>query len=208
MKPVVGLIGGIGSGKSRVSAEFARRGARVIAGDQLGHEALRQPEIKARVVGRWGEGILDEQGEVNRRKLGGIVFADPQERKALEAISHPWIERRLTEEIEKARRDPAVALVLLDAAVLLEAGWNRHCDWLVYVHAPRAVRLRRLAGQRGWSEKEVDDRSRAQLPLTEKVSRADYVIDNSGPPEDAARQVDDLFRQWGSPPDPSRPCRG
>ena len=88
-KPVIGLIGGIGSGKSRVAAEFARRGAVIIAGDQLGHEALRQPEIKARVVDRWGPAALDAAGEIDRRKLGAAVFADPAERKALEAMVQP-----------------------------------------------------------------------------------------------------------------------
>src|SRR4051794_17935282 len=123
-KPVVGLIGGIGSGKSRVAAEFARRGARVIAGDQLGHEALRQPDVKARVVQRWGPNVLDAAGEVERRKLAAIVFADDAELRALEAIVFPWIESRIAEEIAKTRQDAAVALILLDAAVLLEAGWN------------------------------------------------------------------------------------
>src|SRR6266496_904490 len=96
-KPVIGLIGGIGSGKSRVAAEFARRGARVIAGDQLGHEALRQPDVKARIVERWGPGVLDTSGEVERRKVAAIVFADPAELRALEAIVFPWIERRIAE---------------------------------------------------------------------------------------------------------------
>ncbi|MCC7090268.1 MAG: dephospho-CoA kinase [Dehalococcoidia bacterium] len=206
MKPVVALIGGIGSGKSRVAAEFARRGARVIVGDQLGHEALRQPEIKAQVVRRWGEEILTGQGEIDRRKLAALVFADRDELKALEAISHPWIDRRLGEEIADAQKDPAVPLILVDAAILLEAGWNRHCDWIVYVHAPREVRKQRLAAQRGWTAKEVDARTHAQLPLSEKIGRADYVLDNSGTMEETARQVDDLFRQWGLPPDcPAQP---
>ncbi|MCI0462461.1 MAG: dephospho-CoA kinase [Gemmataceae bacterium] len=195
-KPVIGLIGGIGSGKSRVAAEFARRGARVIGGDRLGHEALLDPDIKARVVQRWGTGLLDENGEIERKRLAAIVFADPAERKALEAISFPWIERRLVEEIDRARQDPQVRLILVDAAVMLEAGWNRHCDWLVYVHAPRELRERRLAEQRGWSAKEVDARTGAQMPLSDKISRADYVLDNSGSLEEMTRQIDDLFRQW------------
>ncbi|HXG11235.1 MAG TPA: dephospho-CoA kinase [Gemmataceae bacterium] len=197
-KPVVGLIGGIGSGKSRVAAEFARHGGRVVSGDQAGHEALRQPAIRDQVVRRWGPQVLDEQGEVDRRKLGAIVFADAKERRALEAMVFPWIERRLQEQVAEAVADPAVTLVVLDAAIMLEAGWNKLCDRLVYVHAPREVRLQRLAQQRGWTEKEVAARENAQLSLTEKRSRADYVVDNSGSPEDLARQVDDLLRRWGT----------
>jgi dephospho-CoA kinase len=201
-KPVIGLIGGIGSGKSRVAAEFARRGARVIAGDQLGHEALRQPDVKARVVECWGPGVFDEGGEVDRRKVAAIVFNDTAQLQALEALVFPWIERRIAEEIARAQQEPAVALILLDAAVLLEAGWNKHCDWIVYVHAPRDVRYARLAAQRGWTAKEVDARASAQWSLTDKVSRADCVVDNSGPLEATSRKVDDLLRQWDVHPDP------
>ncbi len=206
-KPVVGLIGGIGSGKSRVAAEFARRGAVIIAGDQLGHEALRQPAAKEEIVRRWGNRVLDDNGEIDRRKLGRVVFADRAELKTLEAISFPWIERGIEEGIRRARADEGVALVVLDAAILLEAGWNRFCDRIVYVHTPRALRLARVAAQRGWSPKEVDARSRAQLSLTEKVSRADDVVDNSGSPEETARQVETLLRRWGLNPQGGPPAR-
>jgi len=196
-KPVVGLVGGIGSGKSQVAAAFARRGARVIAGDQLGQAALRDPDIRTRVAARWGDGVLDEHGEVNRRHLAAIVFADAAELKALEALTHPWIRRRIRTEIEEARGDPRVPLVVLDAAIMLEAGWNDVCDRLIYIDAPRTVRLERVTRQRGWTEKEVAAREQAQLPLTEKVVRADHVLDNSASLEHLDRQVDDLLHLWG-----------
>ena len=88
---VVGLVGGIGAGKSRVAEAFARRGARVISGDALAHEALRQSEVKEQLVRRWGRRMLDDKGEVQRRLLAGVVFADADERRALEAMVHPWI---------------------------------------------------------------------------------------------------------------------
>ncbi|HTU92051.1 MAG TPA: dephospho-CoA kinase, partial [Gemmataceae bacterium] len=178
-KLVVGLLGGIGSGKSQVAAAFARQGARIIAGDQLGQAALRDPDIRGRIVSRWGEGIVDERGEIDRRGLAAIVFADPDQRKALEAITHPWIRQRIRAELEETSKDPRVPLIVLDAAVMLEAGWNEVCDRLVFIEAPRAVRLERVARQRGWSEKEVEAREQAQLPLTEKAVRADHVLDNS-----------------------------
>jgi dephospho-CoA kinase len=193
-KPVLGLIGGIGSGKSFVAAELVRHGGAIVSGDQAGHEALRQPDIKAHVVERWGPGVLNDSGEIDRRKVGAIVFADPVERKALEEMVFPFIERRLREEIEKTRRDPAVRFVVLDAAIMLEAGWNKVCDRVVYVDSPRALRLRRLTEQRGWTEKELEKREQAQMPLDEKRRRADAVIDNSGPPGETARQVEQLLR--------------
>jgi dephospho-CoA kinase len=207
-KCVLGLVGGIGSGKSAVAAELQRRGARVIAGDQLGHEALEQPEIRERVVQRWGPSVLVSDpsvvawspdhattgGRIDRRQLGRIVFADPAELRALEVFVFPYIERRFREEIAAAEADENVALIVLDAAVLFEANWNEMCDWIVYVHAPQSLRLKRVATQRGWSEKEVEARARAQLPLTEKVSRADATVDNSGPRAQLTRQIDGLWQ--------------
>jgi dephospho-CoA kinase len=196
-KPVIGLIGGIGSGKSRVAAKFARRGARVISGDELAHEALRQPEVKEEIARRWGPALLDEHGEVRRRELAALVFADKAELKALEALVHPWIKRRIAAEVEKARHDPTVRLIVLDAAVMLEAGWSELCDRLVYVDAPRELRRKRVAEQRGWTEEEAEARELAQLPLTEKASRADHALDNSATLAHLSRQVDELLRLWG-----------
>jgi dephospho-CoA kinase len=194
-KLVVGLTGGMGSGKSLVAAELARRGARVVSGDRLGHEALKQPDVRARVVERWGPAVLDGAGEIDRRKLGAIVFGEVQERRALEALVFPVIERGIHDAIAAAQRDPEVRLVVLDAAIMLEAGWDGACDRLLFVDAPREARLQRLADQRGWSAKEVDTRENAQMSLEEKKGRADYVLDNSGPPEQLAQQVEDLWRQ-------------
>jgi dephospho-CoA kinase len=196
-KPVIGLVGGIGSGKSQVAAALARRGARIVAGDELAHAALRQPELRQRIVARWGPGVLDEHGEVQRRRLGATVFADADERRALEEILHPWIKQRIREEVAAARADPKVRFVVLDAAVMLEAGWDGVCDRLVYVHAPRDVRLRRVAEQRGWTAQEVDDRERAQLPLTEKALRTEYMLDNATTLDNLERQVDALLVRWG-----------
>jgi len=196
-KPVIGLIGGVGSGKSLVAAEFEKHGARVLSGDQFGHEALRRPDVKEKVVQCWGVGVLDAEGEVNRRKLGAIVFADSEERKKLEGLVFPWIERRIGEEIARATADPSVKFVVLDAAVMLEAGWAESCDRIVFVDAPRERRLQRLAEQRGWNAQEVDRREKSQWPLTEKLKRADWTLDNSGSTEKLGHQVQELIKQWG-----------
>lgn len=197
-KPLLGLIGGIGSGKSLVAAELARRGGQVINGDELGHEALRQPDIQRRIRQRWGGEVFNERGEVDRRRLGAIVFADPKELRALEALSFPWIERRFREEAEKASHDPSVQFVVLDAAVMLEAGWNKVCDRLVYIDAPRELRLQRLAKHRRWTPQDVELRERAQWALEEKRKRADFIIDNSGSREQLTEQIEALVRNLES----------
>jgi dephospho-CoA kinase len=195
-KPVIGLVGGMGSGKSLVAAELARRGGQVISGDQLGHEALQQPLIRAQVKQRWGTGVFDEGENVDRRKLGLRVFSDARERKALEALVFPFIERRITEEIAAAEQHPGTVFLVLDAAIMLEAGWNKHCERIVYVDAPRSIRAQRLARQRGWTEKDLETREQAQWPADEKKTRADFVIDNSGAPETITEQVNRLLADW------------
>jgi dephospho-CoA kinase len=196
MKLVIGLIGGMGSGKSRVAEAFSLHDAKVISGDRLGHEALLQPAIKAELVRRWGTGILAGDGEIDRRRVAQIVFADPGEKRALEAVSHPWIERRIQEEIAAVQSDPKAALAVLDAAIMLEAGWDRFCDRIVYVEAPRSARLARLAQQRGWTQAEVEAREKAQWAPAERIRRANEIIDNSGSMERTAEQVARLLEKW------------
>jgi dephospho-CoA kinase len=193
---VLGLVGGIGAGKSQVAEAFASRGARVISGDALAHAALREPAIKKLVVARWGERLLDDKGEIQRRLLADVVFADAGERRALEAMVHPWIKDRIRAEVEAARADANVKLIVLDAAVMLEAGWHDVCDHLVFIEAPREVRLWRVAEQRGWTLQEVEAREAAQLPLTAKAAHADHTLDNSTSLERLDHQVTDLVRLW------------
>ena len=196
-KLVVGLIGGIGSGKSQVAAALAARGARLLCADELAHQALRQPEVRDAIAARWGSGVLDEHGQVVRRRLAEIVFASPTERRALEALVHPWIEERLRAAVEAARAEQGVRLIVLDAAIMLETGWAGLCDRLVYVDAPDELRLRRVAEQRRWSAQEIEAREAAQLPLTQKRLRADHVVDNSASLAHLNRQIDELLHLWG-----------
>ena len=195
-KPVIGLIGGMGSGKSLVAAELARHGGLVISGDRLGHEALAQTEIRTRIIQRWGTEVLDREGKVNRGRLAEIVFANPDERRELEALSFPYIERRIGEEIAAGQENPDAKFLVLDAAVMLEAGWNKYCDRLVYVAAPPELRLQRLLG-RGLTEKDVRARQEAQWSLDNKAGRADVVLENAGSAEALKWKVEDLMRGLG-----------
>ena len=200
LKPVIGLVGGIGAGKSQAAAEFARHGAKVINADDLAHDALRDPAIRERIVQRWGRELLDEHGDIVRRKLGRLVFADDGQRRELEALLHPWIGRRVREAMTNAQNDPLVRFIVLDAAVMLEAGWNDICNHLVFIDAPRALRLRRVMDQRGWTAQELEARERAQLALTQKAAQADHILDNSAELPHLSRQIDDLLRTWGFNP--------
>jgi dephospho-CoA kinase len=208
MKPlVVGVLGGIGAGKSEVAATLAvRSGGRVIVADSLGHEALRVPEIRDALVARYGDSIL-QNGEIDRKRLAAIVFADKSDLAYLESLSHPYIRRRLDEEARLARLE-RLSLLIIDAALLLEAGWRSVCDRLVFVDAPPEVRLERLRSKRGWSVEDAQRREAAQLPLTRKRSVADHIIDNSSSHDALVRQVDDLLNRWGLAREPASPAGG
>lgn len=196
-KPVIGLIGAIGAGKSTAAKCFALRGGHVIDADALGHEALRQPEVVAALVARWGERIRKPDGSLDRREIGRIVFANVGERNALEATVFPYIQRRTRAEISAAQTNPAAAFVVLDAAVLLEAEWGELVDQIVYVDAPRELRVERLAARSGWTESELARREAAQWPAEEKKMRADAILTNNAGPERLQEQIDRLLAAWG-----------
>lgn len=196
-KPIIGLIGGIGAGKSTVAALFATRGGRVIDADQIGHAVLEEPAIKAQIVTRWGNEMLKTDGTVNRRAVAGVVFDNPTERKALEQMVFPAIQKQAEKAIQTAQIDPTVPFIIVDAAVMLEAGWNKICDQTVYVDAPRDLRVARLAHRSGWTEAEVAAREAAQLALDVKRNHADSIIINSGSYHDLMEQIDKLLNIWG-----------
>lgn len=199
-KPVVGVVGGIGAGKSLAAKLLAERGGRLINADTIGHDALRQPDIRDRVAARWGAGVLDDAGEVSRRRLGEIVFADPVQRRELESMVFPWIGEQIEKELAEAQADSTIRFIVLDAAIMFETGWNRVCDRIVYVHAPYAQRLARLAGSRGWDQAEMSRRESAQLPVPAKEGLAHHTLDNSGSPEFLREQVDVLLNEIVSYP--------
>jgi dephospho-CoA kinase len=197
VKPfVVGLTGSIGAGKSTVARLFAQRGAQVIDADALGHAALH--ERREAIVATFGNGILDELGEISRSKLGAVVFADPQKRRELEAIVHPHIRHKAEEQIAKSE----AAVVVVDAALLIEAGWHRVCDQVVYVDAPWEIRLERVKARSGWDASALKAREAAQMPLTFKRAHANHIVENYASLEVLQGRVDDLLRQWGFPTSP------
>lgn len=192
--PVIGLIGGIGSGKSTVAREYADRfAALVLDGDRTGHDVLNREDVREQIRQRFGAEVFDTDGRVSRSKLAREVFGEEQHlqqaRSDLEQILHPAIRKRFDTQIEEARSAGSCEAVLLDAAVLLEAGWQDRCDAVVFVDTPADVRRRRILTERGWSEDELYRREASQLPLEEKRRRSDYRIDNSQSLAEAVRQL-------------------
>ena len=185
---LLGIIGGIGSGKSTVSALFRQLGAAIISADTIGHQVLRLSSTKRVVRERWGESVFDEDDEVDRRKLAAVVFADKKELAHLQSLTHPLI----IEEVDRQRNEheqSGVKLCVLDAPLLLESGLEHLVGLLIFVSAPAEVRWQRVK-ERGWSESEWKRRELAQLPVEEKSRRAHIVIDNSGDHEQLRTQVE------------------
>jgi dephospho-CoA kinase len=190
---LVGLTGGIGSGKSTVAHLLERRGAVVFDADALAREAVEPgtPGHDA-VVERFGANVLAPGGELDREALASIVFADPAARRDLEAIVHPEV-RRLFAEGCVAYRDTD-RVVVFSAPLLVETGMHTAFEILVLVSVPVEVQIERLLRDRAMSEEQVRARIEAQAPLEEKAAVADIIVDNEGNLEDLEAQVD---RLWG-----------
>lgn len=178
---VVGLAGGIASGKSQVARLFARRGAAAIDADQIGHEVLKMPQIRDDIRREFGSVALGPDGEVDRRSLGNLVFKDDAvslcRLERLESLTHPVIGHLVGEALERHRM-AGCPLVILDAPVMFRSGWHRWCDWIVFIDALPEIRARR-AETRGWPAGELARREARQTPLTERRRLATHWIDNS-----------------------------
>lgn len=190
---VIGLTGGIASGKSTVAAMFAELGAAVISADRIAREVVEPAEPALEEIrAAFGPEVFLPDGRLDRRRLGSIVFADPERRRALEAILHPRIRARMREQIEGAARDgrPVVAEIPL----LFESPASQALvDVTVVVYVDREQQLQRLMTRDGLSRQEAEGRLAAQLPLDEKARRADYVIDNR---HDLKRTREQVQRVW------------
>ena len=177
---VLGLTGGIGTGKSEVTRALAGLGASVIDADRVGHEAYRPHQgIWQEVVQAFGEEILSPDGEVDRKALGAIVFSQPDARAKLNGIMHPWMAKEIERRIDQMRQD-GVEVVVLEAALLIEAGWQGLVDELWVTTADEEEAVTRVSLRSGLSEEQVRGRMATQMPVAEKIRQADVVIDNSG----------------------------
>jgi dephospho-CoA kinase len=194
---VVGLVGRIGSGKSTVARLLAAHGATVVDADRLAHEVLDEPEVVQDVVARFGPEVLDDAGRVRRAALAARVFGPADEQaadlRALEGIVHPRVRRRIGVILTEARGAAAPRVVVLDVPLLVQAGWDKICDRLLYVECAEDVRRARLDA-RGWPASQREARERAWErgylpPAPEKTLR----VDASGDPTYTARHVERIW---------------
>ncbi len=216
-KPVIGILGGIGSGKSTVAAEFAKLGCKVIDADEIAHELLDGPTVKEKVVGLFGRTILDPAGKIDREKLAEVVFADARNQKSeirsqkseagsqksevgslssalclLSSVLHPLVLQRAEELIEQYNRQNQVKAIVLDMPLLVEVGWDKRCDRLIFIDCEQKLRLDR-AKKMGFDKNQVKIRENFQISLDNKANVADNTINNNSDFSELAKQVTDIF---------------
>jgi dephospho-CoA kinase len=192
----IGLVGGVASGKSLAAKMLAELGAGVLDADRAGHAVLAEDaEVRAVLRERWGDAVFTGDGSVNRASVAQRVFGDGQlaeaERRFLESLVHPRIGERLAAQRDRLAAD-GKHVAVLDAALLFEAGWQSLCDIVLFVDAPRDVRLQR-AKSRGWTDAEFTQREAAQWPVDEKRRAADFVLNNDGSEDDLRQAVQQFW---------------
>jgi dephospho-CoA kinase len=193
MTKVIGLTGGMGSGKSTVSQLLAESGAVIIDADKVGHEAY-QPNTKTwqELVATFGRQIVAQDGSIDRKKLGAIVFGSPEQLEQLNRIVHPRMFEMMKERIEQYRQQ-GVKVVVLDAAILFEANWTPLVDKIWVVVASESLVIVRAKARTGLPEEQIRARLSSQMPVEEKVKKASVVIHNDGTFEDLRIKVKELW---------------
>lgn len=176
---VIGVTGGIGSGKSTVARMLGRLGCLVIDSDAVVHELLRSPQMIEVIRKRWGSAVCTPEGAIDRSALGAKVFSDPGELKKLEDMLYPRIHEHRKQLMARHSGDPGIRAFILDAPKLFEAGVDKECDAVIFVEADEDVRRQRVAKARGWGEAELARREKMQFPLDKKKALADYVVVNN-----------------------------
>ena len=195
---MVGLAGGVGSGKSTAAAFFSNRGAHLVDADAIGHKMLDRPAVRASLVRVWGKGIL-RRGRINRPELAQVAFRTRESVEQLNQVVHPPLLKEIRRQLARIR-----GWAVLDAALLYEFGVDQLCDRVVFMWAPLAVRLERTAS-RGWPAGELKKRERFQESQTIKRKKAHYVVNNGGSKSRTERQLEnisvDLGRLFARPSD-------
>jgi dephospho-CoA kinase len=192
-KPVIGIAGGIGSGKSFVAKLFGEAGCAVIDSDAQVRAAYQAPAVKLALREWWGGAVFRPNGEINRAEIARRVFADEAERRRLEALIHPLVATARDKQMEAAANDPQVVAYVWDTPLLFETGLNEKCDAVVFVDAPLEQRLRRVAETRGWDEDELRRRQKLQWPLDRKGQISDHVLTNTADADYARGQVREVL---------------
>jgi dephospho-CoA kinase len=192
-KPIIGIAGGIGSGKSFIAQLFANEGCLVLNADDQVRTLYADPTIKQTLRTWWGDQVFNSQGDLDRRAIAHIIFADSEEKKRLESLLHPKVDQLRIAAMQAAAADSQVLAFVWDIPLLFEVDLHLRCDAIVFVDAPDTQRLERVRKTRGWDENELRRREKLQLPLDNKRRMSNYILKNTADVGFAQRQVRDVL---------------
>jgi len=190
---VIGILGGVCSGKSTVAAEFAKLGCAVIDADKIAHELLGKKDVAEKVVATFGAGILNSAGKIDNKKLANIVFADADKLSSLNRIIHPLVLERAEELIRQYNSQNKVKAIVLDMPLLVEVGWEKRCDKLIFVECNWQLRVERAKKMGFFDENQLKIRENFQISLDNKANLTDNTIDNNSGFSVLAKRVVDTF---------------
>lgn len=199
-KPIIGVAGGIGSGKSTVARLLGELGARVISSDELNRAELGSAEVLAEIREWWGDRVVDSAGSVRRDALRDLIQSDETARRRLEGLVHPRIASRRQRMMADFLADDRCRAIVWDSPLLFEAGLSEQCDCVIFVQADRAQRLARVRQERGWCEEDLERFEKLQKPLDFKRQHADYIVDNNSDIDAVRREVERIFSRILSAP--------
>jgi len=192
-KPVIGIVGGIGSGKSTVAAEFAKLGCKIIDADKIAHELLERNPVKEKIVASFGQAVLDSAGKIDHSKLADIAFSDADKLSALNKIIHPFVLKRAQELINQYNCQNQVKAIVLDMPLLMEVGWVKRCNKLIFIDCRPQLRTDRAKKMGIFNENQQKIRENFQISLDNKANTADNIIDNNSGFSELTEQVADIF---------------
>lgn len=192
-KQVIGLLGAVGAGKSRVAAIFGQLGCGVVNADAITHQLLDREDIRRQIVDLFGPDVVAASGSVDRKRLGEVVFSDSDQLQRLTSLLHPAILRVIESEIRRFQENPDIRAIVLDVPLLMEVGWHERCDVLVYVHTPEALRRQRLEKFRNMDKIQQKKRENLQISLDKKKEVANFIVDNNSDVSDLGKQVEAIF---------------
>jgi len=177
---LIGVTGGIACGKTEVAKVFQKKGATILSGDEIGKEIVeKNRRVSNKLVRSFGAKILNKNGTLNRRKLGEIAFASKDAKDRLNKIIHPYLLKGLRKKIENLKKKDPQAVVVVDAALIVEWGLEKELNYLIFVESKRENKIKRLQREKGYSKREALDRIKSQLPEITKKRLADFVIRNN-----------------------------
>jgi dephospho-CoA kinase len=194
-KPILGLVGGIGSGKSFVASLFAEQGCMVIDSDAQVRDAYRDAKVIQEIRSWWGDETITESGAMNRAAIAARVFADPEAKKKLESLLHPLVHAARERQMQAGASDPQVVAYVWDTPLLIEAGLAAHCDAIVFIDTPLRERQSRVASRSNLAPADHLLREKSQTPLDTKRRLSDYVITNAVDAKDGTEALADLREQ-------------